>query len=399
MENKGRLFLLLGIIGLFVLSRVACNKSDGNHPGYEYMPDMGHSIAYEANVDNYYSLNRWSSEEEYMKYAQPRKPIAGTVPRGEAGLVGLQGESKDAMMAHLEGKPINGNVPYYYGNTEEERTLAMNDPKISRANYMPTITEGEMAQAKELYDIFCGICHGEKGDGAGYLVRDGGKYPAAPSNYLNEEFLAATDGRYYHAIMHGKNVMGAYKDKVSFKERWMIIHYIRSLQHKATDTTGTAYPFLAVAGADVEAKASSFSVDAAEALISEVLSSEAAGGESDGGNMTDKALILENVFFNTGSAELKSESKTELGKLITVLTSNEAVKIQINGHTDNVGNADKNKTLSNDRAKAVYDYLVVNGIAAERLTFKGFGDTRPIASNSTDDGKRRNRRTDFIIVK
>lgn len=247
MENKGRLFLLLGIIGLFVLSRVACNKSNGNNPGYEYMPDMGHSIAYEANTENYYSLNRWTSEEEYLKYAQPRKPIQGTVPRGQAGTVG-----RPDVAEALEGTPTNGYVPYYYGNTEEERTLAMNDPKISLANYMPTITESEMSEAKELYEIFCGICHGEKGDGAGYLVRDGGKYPAAPSNYLNEEFLAATDGRYYHAIMHGKNVMGAYKDKLSFKERWMVIHYIRSLQHKATDETKSAYPFLAVAGQEVE---------------------------------------------------------------------------------------------------------------------------------------------------
>lgn len=401
MENKGRLFLLLGVIGLFVLSKVACNKSDGNHTGYEYMPDMAHSIAYEANVENYYSLNRWSSEEEYMEYAQPRKSISGTVPRGQAGFLGRQGEAKDAVADVMRGMAPNGFVPYYYDNTEEERALAMADPKVSRANYMSSITEGEMADAKELYDIFCGICHGEKGDGNGYLVSEdnkNAKYPAAPSNYLNEEFLAATDGRYYHAIMHGKNVMGAYKDKVSFKERWMIIHYIRSLQHKASGAEGD-YPFLAVAGAGVEAQVESFSVDAAEALINEVLS----GGEStDGkgaGSTSEKALILENVFFNTGSSELKSESKTELGKLMTVLAANEAVKIQINGHTDNVGNADKNTSLSNDRAKSVYDYLIANGVSEDRLTFKGFGDTRPISSNDTDGGKRRNRRTDFIIVK
>ena len=250
MENKGRLFLLLSVIGLFVLSRVVCNESDGNHPGYEYMPDMAHSIAYEANTENYYSLNRWSSEEEYLNYAQPRKPITGTIPRGQAGSLGRQGGVNLALTEKMQGMASNGYVPYYYGSTEDERVLAMNDPKISRANYMPTITESELAEAKELYNIFCGICHGEKGDGAGYLVRDGGKYPAAPSNYLNEEFLAATDGRYYHAIMHGKNVMGAYKDKVSFKERWMIIHYIRSLQHKATDETNSPYPLLASANSE-----------------------------------------------------------------------------------------------------------------------------------------------------
>lgn len=393
MENKGRLFLLLGIVGLFVLSRVSCNKSNGNSPGYEYMPDMAHSLAYEANVDNYYSLNTWSDADEYHKAASPRKPITGTVPRGQAGFLGRQGEAKDAVANMMRGMASNGSVPYYYGNTEEQRALAMADPTVSRTNFMPTITEAELADAKELYNIFCGICHGEKGDGAGYLVRDdGGKYPAAPSNYLNEEFLAATDGRYYHAIMHGKNVMGSYKDKVSFKERWMIIHYIRSLQHAASDATKSPYPFLAVAGAPIETKAATFTEDAAEALIDAVLSSTEEGVET-------QALILENVFFATGKAELKSESKIELEKLIHILESNEAVKIQINGHTDNVGNADKNKTLSNNRAKAVYDYLVAKGVTAERLTYKGFGDAQPIAPNDTDDGKKRNRRTDFNIVK
>lgn len=389
MNNKGRLFLLLGVIGLFILSRVSCGKSDASHTGYEYMPDMAHSLAYEANVENYYGLNTWSDEEEYMKFASPRKPVKGTVPRGQAGYLGRQGEAKEAITASLMGTPTNGYVPYYYGNTEEERALAMADPKISRANYMPTITKAEMDQGKELYNIFCGICHGEKGDGAGYLARDGSPYPAAPSNYLNEEFLAATDGRYYHAIMHGKNVMGAYKDKVSFKERWQIIHHIRSLQHAATDETKSPYPFLAVETALEEgANVTSFSVDA----IQDVLSNEV-------GDVSEiPALILDNVLFETGSANLKTSSRTELNELAKVLTANEGIKIQVNGHTDNVGDAVKNKALSEERAKAVYDYLVANGIEEIRLSYKGFGDTRPIATNDTDGGKKRNRRTDFIIL-
>jgi mono/diheme cytochrome c family protein len=263
MENKGRLFLLLGVVALFALSRVSCNKSNGDNTGYEYMPDMAHSLAYEANVDNYYSLNTWSDAESYHEMAAPRKPVAGTMPRGQAGLVGRQGEAKDAMVMAMRGMPSNGFVPYYYGDTEEERALATGDPKVSRANFMPTITEGELAQAKELYNIFCGICHGEKGDGAGYLVRDGGKYPAAPSNYLSEEFIASGDGRYYHAIMYGRNVMGAYKDKLSTKERWMVIHYIRSLQHKSVDAT-TPYPFFADAA----------TVSSNETVVDEVKSEE-----------------------------------------------------------------------------------------------------------------------------
>jgi mono/diheme cytochrome c family protein len=130
--------------------------------------------------------------------------------------------------------PLNGRVPYYYGDSEEERGRATRE---IRSNPFP-ITEAGLAKGKELYAINCGICHGEKADGGGYLVRDanpaagdpGGKYPAAPANLVLDTFLLASNGRFYHAIMYGKNAMGAYADKLSFEERWQVIHYIRSLQ-------------------------------------------------------------------------------------------------------------------------------------------------------------------------
>ena len=100
------------------------------------------------------------------------------------------------------------------------------------------ITSAGLIHGKDLYNIYCGICHGEKGDGRGYLVRDedpakgisAGIYPAAPANFMLDTFVNATAGRFYHAIMHGKNVMGSYADKLSYKERWEVIHYIRSLE-------------------------------------------------------------------------------------------------------------------------------------------------------------------------
>jgi hypothetical protein len=89
-----------------------------------------------------------------------------------------------------------------------------------------------------LYIIYCGICHGEKADGQGYLVREAnpakgivaGVYPAAPANFLQDTFSKGNVGRFYHAIMYGRNTMGSYKDKLSYKERWEVIHYIRSLE-------------------------------------------------------------------------------------------------------------------------------------------------------------------------
>ena len=98
-------------------------------------------------------------------------------------------------------------------------------------------------RAKALYDVNCGICHGEKGDGLGYLVSDENKnvkYPAAPANFLQDTFYNSTNGRFYHAIMYGLNVMGAYADKLDFEERWQVIHYIRSLQAKEKKLEYTA---------------------------------------------------------------------------------------------------------------------------------------------------------------
>lgn len=110
-----------------------------------------------------------------------------------------------------------------------------------------------------------------------------------------------------------------------------------------------------------------------------------------------KPVVLRNVFFETGSAALRSESTPELDRLVALLQENPALKIQINGHTDNVGADAENLKLSEQRAKAVYSYLISKGIAAERLKYKGFGESQPIADNGTEEGRRENRRTEFVI--
>lgn len=231
------LFFLFLILAAF--SMQSCQKAEGNSTGSEFMPDMAHSTAYEANVYSYYYNNTWGSEEDYYKRAMPRKPVKGTIPRGQAFMTSTNGDMNEALrtMAMAKGivdgsgisTPMNGAVPYYYANTEEGRSKAMSE-LIN--NPYPISTSG-LEKGKALYDIYCGICHGEKGDGAGYLVRDdGGMYPAQPANFLLEEHLQASNGRYYHAIMHGRNLMGSYADKMTYEERWQVIHYIRSLQAK-----------------------------------------------------------------------------------------------------------------------------------------------------------------------
>ncbi|PCJ67241.1 MAG: hypothetical protein COA58_02685 [Bacteroidetes bacterium] len=111
-----------------------------------------------------------------------------------------------------------------------------------------------------------------------------------------------------------------------------------------------------------------------------------------------KTVILNNLFFDTDMYDLKKESTAELNKLETFLKDNPEIRIEIGGHTDNVGSSPHNQTLSESRAKAVLDYLVSNGIDITRLVHKGYGDANPIATNATDKGRAKNRRTEFKVL-
>ncbi|MEE4178741.1 MAG: OmpA family protein [Bacteroides sp.] len=109
-------------------------------------------------------------------------------------------------------------------------------------------------------------------------------------------------------------------------------------------------------------------------------------------------IVLRNIFFDTGSSNLRPESYAELGVLYKLLADNPKLKIEISGHTDNVGSANMNQKLSEDRARAVVEFLTDRGVEGERLTFKGYGFTRPVATNDTPEGRQLNRRTEFEII-
>jgi outer membrane protein OmpA-like peptidoglycan-associated protein/tetratricopeptide (TPR) repeat protein len=109
-------------------------------------------------------------------------------------------------------------------------------------------------------------------------------------------------------------------------------------------------------------------------------------------------IILKNIFFDFDKATLRPESTNELERLTKLLNDVPTLKIEISGHTDAKGAADYNQKLSQNRAKAVVDYLVKAGIVADRLTFAGYGKDQPIATNDTDEGRQLNRRTEFKII-
>jgi len=109
-------------------------------------------------------------------------------------------------------------------------------------------------------------------------------------------------------------------------------------------------------------------------------------------------VILRNIFFDTDKYDLKETSRIELNFLNELLLNNLSLKIEIGGHTDNIGSEEYNKILSLNRAKAVYDYLIDNGISTERLAYQGYGFSQPVADNSTEPGRAMNRRTEIKVT-
>ncbi len=109
-------------------------------------------------------------------------------------------------------------------------------------------------------------------------------------------------------------------------------------------------------------------------------------------------IALRNIFFNTASYDLLPASNTELDKLVTLLKTNPTLRIELGGHTDNVGADAANLTLSDQRAQAVRNYVIGKGIDGDRITAKGYGETMPVATNDTEEGRAQNRRTEVKVL-
>jgi outer membrane protein OmpA-like peptidoglycan-associated protein len=109
-------------------------------------------------------------------------------------------------------------------------------------------------------------------------------------------------------------------------------------------------------------------------------------------------VVLNNIFFDTDKWDLKEESKTELDLIVKYMQTNPKIKVQISGHTDNVGDRVYNQKLSEKRATSVVDYLINAGIPKEQLVIKGFGEVKPQVENNSPENKAKNRRIEFEIL-
>ncbi|MFZ9970243.1 MAG: OmpA family protein, partial [Bacteroidia bacterium] len=114
--------------------------------------------------------------------------------------------------------------------------------------------------------------------------------------------------------------------------------------------------------------------------------------------VANQRLVLENIFFDTDKSNLKSESEAELQRVFDWLEQNPKLRIEISGHTDSEGSDAYNLDLSKRRAGTVARYLVEKGLNAQRIQFEGYGETQPMASNETEEGRAKNRRIEMKII-
>lgn len=172
---------------IFVVLLLGCLSCDRTRSstGWDYMPDMYYSSAYES----------WTENPNFPDGLTMREPVAGTIPR-------------DA-------------VPFPFEKTDEDRLEA------GRVLMNPIESDdAAMSRGKEAYGIFCLSCHGDKGDGKGHLFTSG-RYPYPPASLVSDKAKALKDGEIYHSITVGYGIMGAHGSMIRAHDRWSIIHYLR----------------------------------------------------------------------------------------------------------------------------------------------------------------------------
>jgi len=180
------LYFILAIIAIVT----GCGAG-GDYTGIEYMPDMKHSRAFET----------YTPTSVFADGKTAQLPVEGTIKRGFK--------------------------PYNYANSNADYERAGTEVKSPFNSY-----EHKMAleEGKQLYNIYCAVCHGKKGAANGTIVENG-KYPPPPS-YFREDILKLPEGKMFHSVTHGKNLMGGYSSQLNQEERWKVISYIRDMQAK-----------------------------------------------------------------------------------------------------------------------------------------------------------------------
>jgi mono/diheme cytochrome c family protein len=194
----------------------SCDRPGKDNPGNIYMPDMTYSNAYET-----YSASEVKTGEGVDMSA--RLPVAGTIPFGYIPQDDKIKTDQSKLMSYM----IKNHFSHATADQPAERDragLMISDPLEASAE--------NLAEGKRLYEINCKVCHGEKGEGNGQIIElpngDAGPYTARPNPYKTL-LPPMKDGAIFYSVSYGRNSMGGYGFQLSVKERWQVIHYIKSL--------------------------------------------------------------------------------------------------------------------------------------------------------------------------
>jgi mono/diheme cytochrome c family protein len=202
--KKISIILLVALTGMVVISCSDIKRK----PGRVYMPDMAYHLAYET-----YSITdeeKAALEKKGIHYSN--MPVAGTIKRGE-------------LFPFILAKDKDGDSTNYVASKQV-------------INPLPELDSAHAVEAERLFLVNCAICHGAKLDGNGPLYKGGdGPFPAKPAQLVGDaKYTSMPDGQMFYSITYGKNKMGSYASQLDNRQRWMVIHYIKSRQAAAKGT-------------------------------------------------------------------------------------------------------------------------------------------------------------------
>lgn len=308
------------------------------------------------------------------------------------------------------GKPINTSgdekSPFIHTDTRTLYFSSNGRPGIGGYDiyYVKLNDNNEKTDVKNI-----GYPINTENDEVGFIVSIDGKYGYFSSNNIKNESLGGMDFYYFSLYNEAKPeevilVKGNLKSEDTTKPIKATVQ-IKSLESKRVtfipvDEDGDYVAsllknedyLLTIKGEDIVYQ--STYVAAKDSITAPVIKLEMEVQPIEVG----MHYRLHNIYFAFNSADILSSSQKVLDEFIVFLNDHPTMTISIEGHTDNVGSDEFNLILSENRAKAVYNYLVNNGIDANRLQYKGFGKTTPIATNETEEGRAMNRRTEFVIL-
>lgn len=222
---KTQIIKLIPAVAVAILMS-ACGRSP-KETGRAYMPDMTYSNAYET-----YSASEIKSADGFDMSA--RKPVEGTIPRGWIPTDEKVKTNEAYLLSYMAKNHFDVHNPDKWQENYDKAGALIKDP----IGY----SDESLAEGKRLYEINCKVCHGEKGEGNGQIVElpngQDGPYTARPPKYA-DRLPTIKDGNMFYSVSYGKGMMGGYGYQLNVKERWEVIHYIKSLAGIKQETATT----------------------------------------------------------------------------------------------------------------------------------------------------------------